>query len=241
MRFTVRRPASAEVSPCCHRPSGGDVTCGVHVGIARARSAGDTLENRLALAVFRRDMPALGASLRRIRCRDEFEPPKGFMLQPGNQQSPSLAADLAVEAAFLCDAGTRVFTGPARRAGHRAHVQVLDADSVEASRHFGGGLSAQSRRRSASRARKRAMASLIRARRAEPRCARARRCCNRRSRLVSPARRLGARSSSPLDRATETAMPRSIPTTLPSLGPAMGSGMVTKAMCQRPERSRVTR
>src|SRR5262249_33250814 len=90
LRFTVLRPASAEVSPCCHRPSGGDVACGVDVGIARARSAGDALENRLALAVFRRDMPAPRASLRRIRCRDEFEPSLSLVLEPGHQQSPAL-------------------------------------------------------------------------------------------------------------------------------------------------------
>jgi hypothetical protein len=59
LRFTVRGPASAEVSPCCHRPFGGDVACGVHVSIARPRAAGDALENRLTLAVFRRDMPTL--------------------------------------------------------------------------------------------------------------------------------------------------------------------------------------
>ncbi len=51
MRFTVRRPAGAEVSPCCHRPSGGDVACSVHVGVARPGVAGCALENRLALAV----------------------------------------------------------------------------------------------------------------------------------------------------------------------------------------------
>jgi hypothetical protein len=34
LRFTVRRPASAEVSPCCHRPSGGDVAWRVHVDVA---------------------------------------------------------------------------------------------------------------------------------------------------------------------------------------------------------------
>ena len=84
LRFTVRRPASAEVSPCCHRPSGGDVACSIHVRMARPRPAGDTLENRLALAVFRRDMPAAGASLRRIRCRDELKPPQDLMLQPGH-------------------------------------------------------------------------------------------------------------------------------------------------------------
>jgi hypothetical protein len=140
LRFTVRRPASAEVSPCCHRPSGGDVACGVHVGIARPRITGDALENRLALAVLRRDMPAEGASLRRIRCRDEFEPPRRLVRQPGNQQSPPLAPDLTVECAFLRDISARVFTSPARRAGHRTQIQILDTDGVEAAGQIGGGL-----------------------------------------------------------------------------------------------------
>ena len=51
LRFTVRRPAGAEVSPCCHRPSAGDVACSVHVGVARPCVADFALENRLALAV----------------------------------------------------------------------------------------------------------------------------------------------------------------------------------------------
>ena len=140
MRFTVHRPANAEVSPCCHRPSGGDVACGVHVGIARPRTAGDALENRLALTVFRRDVPAAGASLRRIRCWNEFKPPLGLMLQPCHQQSPPLAADLTVEAPFLRDAGARAVSSTARRAGHRTHLQILDADDVETTRQIGAGL-----------------------------------------------------------------------------------------------------
>ena len=49
--------------------------------------------------------------------------------------------------------------------------------------------STQSRRRSVSRARNLAIARFVRARRLDPRRARPRRCCNRRSRLVSPAPR----------------------------------------------------
>ncbi|MDT5255011.1 MAG: hypothetical protein QOD10_91, partial [Mycobacterium sp.] len=94
----------------------------------------------LALAVFRRDMPTVGASLRRVRCRDEFEPPPGLVLQPGDQQSPPLAADLAVEAPFLSDVGARAFPSPARRAGHSPHLQILDADGVEPAHQIGGGL-----------------------------------------------------------------------------------------------------
>ncbi|MDT5355808.1 MAG: hypothetical protein QOJ56_4340 [Mycobacterium sp.] len=140
MRFTVRGPARAEVSPCCHRPSGGDVACGVHVSIARPRSAGDALEIRLALAVFRRDMPAVGASLRRVRCWNEFDPPQGLVRQPCNQQSPSLAANLTVEAPFLRDVGAWAFTRTTRRPGHSTHIQILDADGVEPTRQIGGGL-----------------------------------------------------------------------------------------------------
>jgi hypothetical protein len=140
LRFTVHRPAGAEVSPCCHRSSGGDVACGVHVSVARARAAGGALENRLVLAVFRRDMPAVGASLRRVRCRDEFEAPQSFVLQPGNEQSPPLAVDLTVEAPFLRDVGARAFPATARRAGHGPYIQVFDADGVEAARQIGGDL-----------------------------------------------------------------------------------------------------
>jgi len=140
LRFTVHRPASAEVFPCWHRPSGGDVACGVHVSIARPRAAGDALENRLTLTAFRRDVPTGRASLRRIRCWDQFEPPQGLVLQPGNQQPPALAVNLTVEAPFLRDVGARALTSTARRAGHGPYIQILDADGVEAARHIGGGL-----------------------------------------------------------------------------------------------------
>ena len=140
MRFTVHRPASAEVSPCCHRPSGGNIPCGVHVSITRARTAGDALENRLALTVFRRDMTAVRASLRRVCSCNELEPPRRFVLQPGNQQSPALAVNLTVEATFLRDIGARGFDSTARRAGHGPQMQILDAYGVEPARHIGGRL-----------------------------------------------------------------------------------------------------
>jgi hypothetical protein len=34
LRFTVRRPPTGAVSPCSHRPSGGDVACSMDVGVA---------------------------------------------------------------------------------------------------------------------------------------------------------------------------------------------------------------
>ena len=72
--------------------------------------------------------------------------------------------------------------------------------------------SAQSLRLSVSRARSRAMASLTRARRFEPRRALASFRSSRRIRVRSRAVRPGACSNSPVDRAAETATPRSMPT-----------------------------
>ena len=48
--------------------------------------------------------------------------------------------NLTVEAPFLRDVGAWAFPSTARRAGHGPHIQVLDADGVEAARQIGGGL-----------------------------------------------------------------------------------------------------
>ena len=140
MRFTVHRPPHGEVSLCWHRPSGGDVAGGVHVGVARPRVASNALENRLALAVFGRDMPAGGASLRRVRGRDPFESARGLVVEPSNQPAPGLTADRAVESALLRNPNTRLLHCAAPRAGHRPHVKVLDSNGVESACQIGAGL-----------------------------------------------------------------------------------------------------
>src|SRR6476469_5085168 len=111
LRFTVRRPASAEVSPCCHRPSGGDVACSVLVGVARPRGAGLALENRLALTVFGREVPARGASLRGVRGRDLLDPTTSLVLQSRGEQTPSTPVNAPVEAALLGDPHTGPLDG----------------------------------------------------------------------------------------------------------------------------------
>src|SRR5882757_9430399 len=103
LRFTVRRPPNGEVSLRWYRPSGGNVAGCVDVGVARPRFAGDAGEDRLALAVFGCDVPAGGASLRRVRGRDSFESSRGFLVEPGHQLAPGLMTDCAVEASFLRD------------------------------------------------------------------------------------------------------------------------------------------
>ena len=140
MRFTVRRLASAEVSPCCHRPSGGDVACSVHVGVARTRGASFAFEDRLALAVLGRDVPARAASLRRVRSRDLLDPSEGLVLQPCGEQPPSAVADPAVEGALSSDVLSGLLKRSSRAAGHSAHVECFDANGIEASRDICGGL-----------------------------------------------------------------------------------------------------
>jgi hypothetical protein len=122
LRFTVRRLASAEVSPCCHRRSGGEVACSVHVGVARRPGAGFALENRLALAVLARDMPARGASLRRVRGRDLLDATESLVLQTRSEQTPTVSSDSSVQTAFLSYPHTRLRHRSPCTAGHRTHV-----------------------------------------------------------------------------------------------------------------------
>jgi hypothetical protein len=139
LRFTVRRPPSGEVSPCGHRPSGGDVACSVDVGVAPPSSAGFALENRLALTVPGSDVPAHRASLRRIRGRNLLHPTKSLVLQTRGEKPPTAAADSAVQPTFLSNPHTGLLYSPPRAAGHRTHVNGFDPDRVEAARNVSGG------------------------------------------------------------------------------------------------------
>jgi hypothetical protein len=140
LRFTVHRPLDDEVSLCCYRPSGGDVACSVHVGVARPRLAGHTRKNRLALAVFACDMPTGGASLRRESSRDAFDATRSLMVKPGNQLAPRLSTDRAVETPFLRDLSTGPLRRPARGPDHYRHVEILDPNNLEPARQIGRGL-----------------------------------------------------------------------------------------------------
>jgi hypothetical protein len=140
VRFTVRRLPSGEVSPCSHRPSGGDVACSVDVGVVPSSGAGFALENRLALTVPRSDVPARGASLRRVRGRNLLDPTVSLVLQTRGQKAPTAAADSPVQPAFLSNTHTGLLHSSARSAGHRTHVEGFDADRVEATRDVSGGL-----------------------------------------------------------------------------------------------------
>ena len=107
------------------------------------------------------------------------------------------------------------------------------ARSVEA-------FSAQSLRRSASRASTGRWRPYAAPRRFEPRWpGRASAAAGAAAPL--PPGQAGQGSISPVDKAALTATPRSIPTTSPVPGPGTGPGMTANATCQRPARSRVTR
>jgi hypothetical protein len=93
----------------------------------------------LDLAVSRCDVPAGGASLRRVRSRNLLDPAESFVLQSCDEQTPPTSADRAVEPAFLSHSRARLFDGAPRRAGHRPHLEVLDPDHVEPPREVGGG------------------------------------------------------------------------------------------------------
>ena len=138
MRFTVRRPPTGEVSRCGHRPSGGDVACSVDVGVAPASSAGLALENRLALTVPRSDVPARGASLRRIRGRDLLYPTVSLVLQTRAEKPPTAPADRPVQPALLSNAHTGLLECSPRSPGHRPHIKCFDPDRVEAARKVSG-------------------------------------------------------------------------------------------------------
>lgn len=139
MRFTVHRPPSGEVSLCWDRLPGGDVACGVHIGIARPRVAGDAGEDRLALAAFRCDVPTNTASLRCERSRNALHAPRSFVVEPCNQTAPPLATNRAVKTALLSHSNARSVDGAASRAGHRPHVEVLDPNGLKSARQIGSG------------------------------------------------------------------------------------------------------
>ena len=138
MRFTVRRPPNGEVSPCSHRPSGGDIACSVHVGVAPASRAGFAFEHRLALAVFGSDVPARRATLRRVRSRDLFDPAESLVLQTCDQLTPGASTDRSVKSALLSYTSAWLLDGAPRRSGHCPQIEGLDSDHVEPPREVGG-------------------------------------------------------------------------------------------------------
>ncbi len=205
MWFTVRRPPVGEVSPCNHRPSGGDIPCSVHVGIASAGRAGLALEDGLALAVPRCDVPTRGASLRRVRGRDPSTRPNALSCKRRTSWPQPLRLIERLSPRFWATPEPGCSTVPR---AERVIARTSRASTLITSNRRARPVlvfSTQSRRRSLSRAFSFAIASLVFSRRREPRLARASLCCNTLNRFDSAIDSRGAYSRSPVDSAADTA------------------------------------
>ena len=88
--------------------------CSVTSALHRSGLAGFALENRLALAVSGCDVPARGASLRRVRSRDLLDPTESFVPQTRGELAPATSADRPVEPTLLGDSHARPLDGAAR-------------------------------------------------------------------------------------------------------------------------------
>ena len=134
-------------------------------------------------------MPAHRATLRRVGGRDLLDPTIGFVLQPRGEQTPTTAADATIKPALLGNPVSGLLDSSARAARHGPHIEGFDPNRVEPARDI---------RWTASRPNPFAgrplwlsvsrSTSFVRARRFEPRCARARRCCRTLNRVASPRR-----------------------------------------------------
>jgi len=110
----------------------GDVFCSVHVCVARI-SAGGADEDRLALAVLRRHMPARTAALAR-KCRiDLLDTARGLLFQSTHQDAPARSEDLPVQPSLgphITAWGLHAALGRTR---HVSNPQVLDPDHIKPS------------------------------------------------------------------------------------------------------------
>ena len=207
MRFAVHGPGYPVASPRSHGVPRRDVPGRVHVSVA-SKTAGRAHEARLALARLRVRVPARRATLAREMRLDLLHSSWSLFLQAANQQSPTDRRISRFSPAFW-----RTFRPGSSHVPFAARVMFLIQRSstlIRSKRRAMSVLafSAQSWRRSVSRALSRAMASFVCARRLEPRSARASFRSRRRMRCCSRVVKRGACSSSPVDRAALTATPR---------------------------------
>ena len=223
MRFAVRPLRQSGASPRRHRMPCGDIPGRVHISVERD-SAGEAGEDRLALAVARRDIPTSAASLRGVRGGDFLDSARslGFQCLTSKPQPDRMISRFspALAATFRPGWPTVPFADRAVPWIRRSSTRMTSnqrARSVETFSH-------QSFRASASPAFSRAIARLVILRCLDPGCDRASLRCSRTSRRCRPGLSRGTCSNSPVDRAALTATPRSTPTTSPVPGTGNGEG-----------------
>jgi len=145
LRFTLRQDPWWRLLACADGPSGRDVDCRVHVGVGQM-SAGNTPEDRLALAVLRRAIPTGAAGLRRVRRFDFLDSSNGLVLQADDQFAPSVGQDASRQARLCAPPVRQIRTWPIGvgdgfgATGHLHDAQVFHADEVEASGEVGADL-----------------------------------------------------------------------------------------------------
>ena len=223
MRFAVRPSRQPGASPRSHRMPCGDVPGRVHISVERG-GAGEAGEDRLALAVARRDIPTPAASLRGVRGGDFLDSARSLGFQAPDQQAPAGPHDLPVQPGLGGDVSARLADGPLRRPGRALDPQVLNTDDVELAGQISGDLLTPVLPRVSlpglqpgDRASGDLAVPRSRLRPGQP-------ALHRTSRRCRPGLSRGTCSNSPVDRAALTATPRSTPTTSPVPGTGNGEG-----------------
>src|SRR5215467_3932944 len=137
--FAVHRPAQGQASPRCHRMPCGDVGGRVHIRVGGV-TAGGAGEDRLALAVLTRHMPARRAALASVRRVNLLNSARSFLLKAANKNAPAGGEDLPIQPGLGAHAPAGLVDGGFRRANHAGNPQVLDTDHVESAGQIGGEL-----------------------------------------------------------------------------------------------------
>lgn len=131
----MRRPGSPRPFPRSDRPPGGHISyiaCRVHVGVA-CMGAGSAYKDRLALARLRIYAPAHRTPLTRESGVHLLQPAGSLVLQPLDQQSPSIGKDAPVQSGLLADSSAGSGLRSSGRARHGRDTQVFHSDNVESS------------------------------------------------------------------------------------------------------------
>jgi len=139
VRFAVRPSRQPGASPRSHSMPCGDVPGRVHISVERG-GAGEAGEDRLALAVARRDIPTSAASLRGVRGGDFLDSARSLGFQAPDHQAPAGPHDLPVQPGLGGDVSARLADGPLRRPGRALDPQVLNTDDVEPAGQISGDL-----------------------------------------------------------------------------------------------------
>ena len=139
MRFAVHWPQQPGASPRSHGMPCRDVPGRIHISIAR-EPAGSAREDRLALAVLCRHVPARATALRRVCGANLLYSSWSLVLQSTHQHSPAASEHAPVQSGLLAYSPTRLARRASRGTGHAGDAQVLDADHIETASQVSRGL-----------------------------------------------------------------------------------------------------